>query len=527
MLRKTVTILLTLALLLGALPGLSLAAEPNIVYHTLSLSTSDALAAQQWALSNDGTFAMEEEKNRFPVFENPFDAIPSAPGQWRMPGDFGRPGGRFARGFAARSGRQAATTATAGIDVGVETAWAAYNGGERDVVVALIDTGVDASHEDLQNVLWTNPGEVAGNGVDDDGNGYIDDVHGWNFYDGNNKVSDGDSHGTHGAGTILANSDNGVGVSGILKGDRVKLMSLKALGGKDGSGTTESIIKAIEYAEANGASICNLSLGSSLNDPALYRAIASSKMLFVVAAGNDGADNDKTPCYPASYDLDNILSVANLNYDGALHSSSNYGAVSVDLAAPGSYILSTTPGNSYSYMTGTSMAAPMVTAAAAMLYSADSSLSLADVKDVLLASARKLDSLTGSVLTGGMLDLGAAMTYDKSNLTHRTWTAQSTGSAPTITVEQTESRGRTVLTVTVTDPDGDATDLRYASGSLTAEQFRQGVGSAVSLDTSGKVSFYTDGGTFTFYAADRHGNETVKTVTLSSASRQAGGSRGW
>jgi subtilisin family serine protease len=137
------------------------------------------------------------------------------------------------------------------VDINVETAWSVYDGGSRDVVVALIDTGVDTSHEDLQNALWVNEGEIAGNGKDDDGNGYIDDVNGWNFYNNSNKLyvsSTDDSHGTHGAGTIAATADNGIGIAGIVQSDHVKLMVLKALGGSDGSGTTESIIQAIQYA---------------------------------------------------------------------------------------------------------------------------------------------------------------------------------------------------------------------------------------------------------------------------------------
>lgn len=247
-----------------------------------------------------------------------------------------------------------------GVDIGAEDAWALYDGGSRDVVVALVDTGIDYTHADLEGRIWVNEDEIPGNGVDDDGNGYIDDVYGWNFYSGSNQVYTGseDSHGTHGAGTIAAHADNGIGIAGIVRSDHVKVMAVKALGGWDGSGSTASIIRAIQYAEANGARICNLSLGSSRNDPALYRTIAASDMLFVVAAGNDGADLELAPSYPASYHLDNLITVANLRYDGNLDPTSSYGASSVDLAAPGTHILSTTPGNSYSYMTGTSMAAP-------------------------------------------------------------------------------------------------------------------------------------------------------------------------
>lgn len=400
--------------------------QPNYTYEATALSTSDPLASQQWALSNDGSFQMEENRNPYPVYDNPFSQ-PIAPGRWTMPDWFGLPGGRNRMwGMAFWQTGAAAATAVSGIDIGVEEAWKLSNGGSRSVTVALIDTGVDSTHEDLADILWTNPGEIPGNGLDDDGNGYVDDVNGWNFYNNSNRIytsSTEDSHGTHGAGTILAASDNGKGIAGIASGCSVKLMVLKALGGLSGTGSTASIIRAIQYAEANGASICNLSLGNDTDDRALYRAIASSGMLFVAAAGNDGADTDRSPSYPASYPLDNILSVANLSYDGTLHYTSNYGAASVDLAAPGTYILSTTPGNTYSYMTGTSMSAPMVSAAAAMVYAQHSDLSLAGVKEVLLRSAQKLDALEGSVLSGGMLDLGAAMGYDISGLSVEEWSA--------------------------------------------------------------------------------------------------------
>ncbi len=409
--------------------------QPNYTYSTADFSTNDTLFAQQWALNNDGTFSMIENQNQFPVYDDPFGE-PSLPGQWTPPQSRGIPGGRdgsfrrYASYTAMASGQE--VTATAGIDINLEDAYAVYDGGSRDVVIALIDTGVDYTHEDLQDVIWVNADEIAGNGIDDDGNGYIDDVYGWNFYDGSNQIytsASDDSHGTHGAGTIAAKANNGVGIAGIVQSDHVKIMVLKALGGSEGSGTTASMIRAIQYAEANGASICNLSLGTSDDDRALYQTIANSSMLFVVAAGNDGTNDDAAPIYPACYDLDNIISVGNLNYDGTLHYSSNYGAASVDLTAPGSYILSTTPGNEYGYMTGTSMAAPMVTAAAAMLYSYYDSITLADVKEILLSSVHTLDSLSGLTVTGGMLDLGAAMGYDTSLLSGATWTVSASAAA--------------------------------------------------------------------------------------------------
>ncbi len=395
--------------------------QPNYSYATTGVLTNDELSKQQWALSNDGSFQMEEAKNKFPVFENPF-GDKQMPGQWQRPDNFGRPGGK---NFIIRAyrGNSIEATATEGIDINIEDAWDIYSDSGKEIIVAVIDTGIDYTHEDLAGHIWTNDDEIAGNGIDDDGNGYIDDVYGWNFYHNSNKVYTGseDDHGTHGAGTIIAESNNETGIAGIVQSDHVKVMSVKALGGNEGSGTTASIIKAIMYAEANGASICNLSLGTSQNDQAIYHTMANSNMLFVVAAGNDDNNIDKTPSYPASYDLDNIITVANLNYDGNLHYSSNYGKSSVDIAAPGAYILSTTTNNSYSYMSGTSMSAPMVSAAAALVYSHFEDISLANVKEILLSSATSIDSLEKSVGTGGMLDVGAALSFDPDTLSGEEW----------------------------------------------------------------------------------------------------------
>ena len=276
--------------------------QPNYSYGNTGLSVDDALAGEQWALDNDGTFQMEEQENEYPVFDDPFEE-PSAPWHWMPPQHRG--------GFHwfSATADDSNTAATAGVDVNAEKAWSLYSGGKRDVVVALVDTGVDYTHEDLADNIWVNTDEIPGNGIDDDGNGYVDDVYGWNFYSGNNQVYTGsdDSHGTHGAGTIAAESGNGVGIAGLAQGEHVKVMAVKALGGKDGSGTTASIIQAIRYAEDNGAKICNLSLGTDRDDRALYQVMAASDMLFVVAAGNDGADTDTSPSYPASYSLDNII----------------------------------------------------------------------------------------------------------------------------------------------------------------------------------------------------------------------------
>ena len=487
--------------------------QPNYAYESTALSTSDPLLGEQWALDNDGSFQLEEQENRYPVFDDPFE-MPSAPWQWIAPWWMWSAGGSTAGSIQVQ--------AVPGIDIGLAEAWELYDGGSRDVVVALVDTGIDYTHEDLAGRIWTNVDEIPGNGIDDDGNGYVDDVYGWNFYSDTNDVYVGteDAHGTHGAGTIAANADNGTGIAGIVQSDRIKVMAVKALGGSDGSGTTASIIQAIQYAEANGAQICNLSLGSSQNDPALYRTMASSDMLFVVAAGNDGTDLETSPSYPASYDLDNVISVANIRYDGELDPTSSYGAASVDLAAPGSYILSTTPGGTYSYMTGTSMAAPMVSAAAAMVYSAFPNATLADVKDILLASVQKLDSLSDRTATGGMLDLGAAMAYAATASTGRTWAEPDltayADNPPVISLSLSQWLGRRYLTVQVLDADGDLLKAAYASGTRTAADFQGGdAGNPISLDSWGTATFRVrTGGTYTFYAVDQAGNETVRTVEL-------------
>lgn len=497
---------------LSARPDVALV-QPNYTYESTALSTSDPLVGEQWALDNDGSFQLEEQENRYPVFDDPFD-VPSAPWQWIAPWWMWSADSSTAGSIQVQ--------AVPGIDIGLADAWRLYDGGSRDVVVALVDTGIDYTHEDLAGRIWTNTDEIPGNGIDDDGNGYVDDVYGWNFYSRTNDVYVGteDAHGTHGAGTIAANAGNGVGIAGIVQSDHVKVMAVKALGGSDGSGTTASIIQAIQYAEANGAQICNLSLGSSQNDPALYRTIASSKMLFVVAAGNDGTDLETAPSYPASYDLDNLIAVANIRYDGELDPTSSYGAASVDLAAPGSYILSTTPGDTYSYMTGTSMAAPMVSAAAAMVYSAFPNATLADVKDILLASVHKLDSLTGRTATGGMLDLGAAMAGAATASTGRAWAEPDltayTDNPPVISLSLSQWLGRRYLTVQVLDADGDLLKAAYASGTRTAADFQGGdAGNPISLDSWGTATFRVrTGGTYTFYAVDQAGNETVRTVEL-------------
>lgn len=373
-----------------------------------NLSPSDAFAIYQWGLKNDGEFRLTQMQQNF---SSVGDFLGGPPDQSQS-GSVGIP-----KVIGPGAYDATVTDAVAGVDIDILPAWDLYNKteGKRPVTVAIIDTGVDYTHPELANAMWVNTGEIPGDGIDNDGNGYIDDIYGWDFYYGNNQTFVGmeDSHGTHAAGTISA-SKGGLGITGITDNQYVKLMSLKALGGSQGAGTVDDVVDAIHYAEANGAAICNLSFGTDLYDAKLEQAIASSKMLFVIAAGNGDRDGigysiDEKPVYPASFTSDNIISVANLMFDGNLSRSSNYGAAGVDIAAPGSYVLSTVPGNQYGFMSGTSMAAPMVTGVAAMVYSSRGDISVGDVKRAIMDSARKMPGLDGKVLSGGMVDAAGAL----------------------------------------------------------------------------------------------------------------------
>ncbi len=371
-----------------------------------NLSPSDEFSTYQWGLKNDGEFRLIELVQKFKYVDNLYSEVNNG-GNLSIP----KPGpGNY---------ESKVTHAVSGIDINIQPAWSLYDQAQnkRSVIVAIIDTGIDINHQELRDAIWTNPGEIDGDGIDNDGNGYVDDIHGWNFYSNNNKVFSGseDSHGTHAAGTISA-SRGSYGITGITDNNYVKIMPLKALGGKEGVGSPDAVIKAIKYAEEKGASICNLSMGTTGYSEELAQTMKNSHMLFVVSCGNGGVsglgyNTDVYPVYPASLPYDNIISVANILFDGTLSKDSNYGAASVDIAAPGTYILSTIPDNSYGYMSGTSMAAPMVTGVAAMLYSYRTDISLADVKTIILNSSRKLDTLSGKVVSGGLLDAYSALNW--------------------------------------------------------------------------------------------------------------------
>jgi subtilisin family serine protease len=305
-------------------------------------------------------------------------------------------------------------------DVGATRAWDITTGAD-DLVVGVIDTGIDLSHPDLAPNAWVNPREIAGNNVDDDGDGYIDDVNGWNFFNDSKEVykdRSEDLHGTHVAGTIGAAGNNAMGVAGVAW--HVKLMSLKFLGGKDGEGSTGNAIKAINYAidqKQRGVNIRVLNAswgggGESLSLRAAIVAAGEAGIVFVCAAGNDGEDGDGNAHFPSGYarDLSSCISVAAIDSSDNLASFSNYGHNTVSVGAPGYQIFSTVPGGSYGTLSGTSMASPHVAGVAALLLSKEPSLTPGEVKQRIIATAEPVPALVSKAVSSGRVNAFDALT---------------------------------------------------------------------------------------------------------------------
>lgn len=304
-----------------------------------------------------------------------------------------------------------------------------------NVKIGVLDTGIDWGHPDLVDNIWQNTGEDIDNdgytiqwngtawefdpddidGIDNDGNGYADDFVGWDFANNDNDPYDDHSHGTHVAGTIGAEGNNAEGISGVTW--KVQMAALKFLSG-NGGGSTSNAILAIDYATSMGFQITNNSWGGGTYSSALYQAISRANdggQLFVAAAGNFGDDNDDFPMYPASYDLPNIISVAATNHEDNLAYFSNYGAVTVDLAAPGQSIYSCIPGNSYSSYSGTSMAAPHVAGAAALIWENCNALTHLEVKDRLLDNVDVIPATQGICTSNGRLNLYNTLEVDNGS----------------------------------------------------------------------------------------------------------------
>ncbi|MDD4972783.1 MAG: S8 family peptidase [Bacteriovorax sp.] len=299
--------------------------------------------------------------------------------------------------------------------VSVNSAYKEYGtSNTTPVIVAVVDTGIDIHHEDLKDVVWVNTKEIPNNGIDDDGNGYIDDINGINTLvrDANGKATmdnkDTHSHGTHVSGTIGAKQNNGIGIAGIAS--NVKIMGIRTVP-NDGDETDIDVAEAFVYAARNGAKIINCSFGKSSNEgrqliPDTLKYIGDKYgVLVIAAAGNDSTDIDSTPTYPASFNNDNLLIIASTTNGGGMSYFSNYGKINVDVAAPGSNIYSTVPGNKYESMSGTSMATPTTVGVAAEILSHNPDLTVAQLKDVLIKSVTKINSFKNKMVSGGRIDL--------------------------------------------------------------------------------------------------------------------------
>jgi len=295
------------------------------------------------------------------------------------------------------------TGGTPDSDIDADLAWDLTTG-THEVIVGVIDSGVDYHHPDLAANIWTHPGEIPDNGIDDDGNGYVDDVHGWDFTNDDNDPFDDNGHGTHVAGTVGAVGDNGRGVTGVAW--KVSIVPLKFIAA-DGFGTTADAVAAIEYATSIGADITNNSWGGGAYSQAMAGAIldaAEAEVLFVAAAGNHGFSNDLLPHYPSSYESPNVIAVTTLNHNDVRPLQANLGLRSVDLGAPGVNILSTYPGGVYNFLSGSSMAAPHVAGAAALIRTLAPHIGVIELKQLILDNVDPVVSLTGITVTGGRLN---------------------------------------------------------------------------------------------------------------------------
>ena len=299
--------------------------------------------------------------------------------------------------------------------VSVNSAYKSYGtAGTTPVIVAVVDTGIDTQHEDLKDNLWTNPNEIPNNGIDDDQNGYIDDVHGINTLErdsaghatGDN--TDKNYHGTHVAGTIGAKQNNNIGVAGIAS--NVKIMAIRTVP-SEGDETDIDVAESFVYAAKNGARIINCSFGKHINEgqkliPDTLKYIADKYgVLVVAAAGNDSQDIDQHPIYPASFPNENLLIVASTDHNGKMSSFSNYGKMNVDVAAPGGEIYSTLPGNDYGYLSGTSMATPTTVGVAAEILAHFPNLTYLQLKNILIKSVTPIDKFKNKMVSGGRVDL--------------------------------------------------------------------------------------------------------------------------
>lgn len=356
----------------------------------------------------------------------------------------------------------------------VSNAWDTTTGSKRSLV-AIVDSGADLDHPDLAPNLWRNPNEVRGNKRDDDGNGCVDDIHGCDFINKDGSPQDDNGHGTHVAGIVAAEGNNAIGVAGVAWG--AKIIVVKALD-SEGSGFTSGIVKAIDYVttlKTKGAPIVaiNLSLGATSSSQLLYRAVERARnhdILVVAAAGNESSNNDTRPLYPANLALDSVISVAATDASGNLSGFSNYGAATVHIAAPGAQIWSTalqSSGFQYRTASGTSMASPLVAGVVSLIASANPSLSMLQVRSILLTANRPLPNVSGFVITGAIVDAQAALATARTTTPlPRVFGYVTNGSRRVakarVTLEQQQGGG--VIRSTTTSGDGSYSFSELALG---------------------------------------------------------------
>lgn len=298
-----------------------------------------------------------------------------------------------------------------GADISAREAWEITTGSQNGPLVAVIDSGADYHHPDLRPNISTNPGEIPDDGLDNDGNGVVDDYFGYNAYDDTGDPLDRRGHGSHCTGTIAAAGNNGIGVTGVNW--NANILPVKIFN-DDGVTTVDAILRGIAYAKQRGAVITSNSWGSANFNPAIFDAFASMPGLHVMAAGNSKGDIATMPSFPANFPLPNILTVGATDRQDQPAVFTNFGRTTVELFAPGHEILSTVPGGKYAYKSGTSMACPHVTGAAALVKTAFPDLGPLDLKDRLTYSTDPLSSVSQMAISGGRLNAARALSSDQT-----------------------------------------------------------------------------------------------------------------
>ena len=480
----------------------------NTNYSLCQTSSQTSLHKLLSKLNNDPSLLLAEENYEMELFSIKYPDDPRIDASWAFENK-----GIFTHYYGSFPIEQASTE---GIDMKIWEAWDAYPLSKKKtkpVVVAIIDTGIDYQHPDLKDQMWINENEIPDNGIDDDGNGYIDDIHGWDFVHNDSSIcnyiqtktgysanpDDNDNHGTHIAGIIGATANNNIGISGVASNVNVQLMSLKIHGGTSSSGSVANAIKAIHYAEAMGADICNLSWGTTNYSQALELVIRESSMLFITASGNTGQNNNSTPIFPANLRLPNLISVAFIDYNGNLDEESNYGVSTVDIAAPGKDIYSTLVGGSYGYLSGSSMAAPYVTGLATMIYAYQDHCYPSQVKEQIINTITPLDSLNGYLIHAGIPNA-------KEAITSMTLLEADT-TQPFLTLTTSYDKSSIIVHVSAFDSGGSGIrKVRYAYGSKSVSAF---------FNTNDTITILSDTitltkhGYYTFYVEDYAGNYNV------------------